>query len=312
MRYISLTRTKVTLRLSAIPAPAKPNKAPATTASARRSFRKIAPHEDISEDLSLAANGKTYRGPLLCAKLHVSSFFRRALVLWLDCFRRNGEDSVPRFSLSRWLGLALLATVLFPLAINPSSAQTPAPAQNGTAASGEIHVMTRVLPPMVIRQNDQFTGFSIDLWNEIASRLKLNFTYEAAPDVRAQLEAVRSGKAQVGVAAISITSAREAEFDFSQPILNAGLQIMVSGKGREAGGNPLMDLLSLLFSWTSLAWLGIAILLVLVPAHIVWFFERRHDGGIIPSTSYIPGIFYALYWAASTLATQAESAPKQW
>jgi len=219
---------------------------------------------------------------------------------------------VPRFSLSRWLGLALLATVLFPLAINPSSAQTPAPAQNGTAASGEIHVMTRVLPPMVIRQNDQFTGFSIDLWNEIASRLKLNFTYEAAPDVRAQLEAVRSGKAQVGVAAISITSAREAEFDFSQPILNAGLQIMVSGKGREAGGNPLMDLLSLLFSWTSLAWLGIAILLVLVPAHIVWFFERRHDGGIIPSTSYIPGIFYALYWAASTLATQAESAPKQW
>lgn len=214
-----------------------------------------------------------------------------------------------RFLISRLLACLLFAAVCLPVFNFTSQAQTPAAAP---PAGGDIIAATRVLPPMVIRQNDQFTGFSIDLWNEIASRINLKFTYEAAPDVRAQLEAVRSGKAALGVAAISITSAREAEFDFSQPILNAGLQIMVSGKTKEAGGNPLGDLLSLLFSWTSLAWLGIAVLLVIVPAHVVWFLERRHAGGIIPTDKYIPGIFYALYWAAGTLATQAESAPKQW
>ena len=78
------------------------------------------------------------------------------------------------------------------------------------------------------------------------------------PDVRALLQDVRSNQSSLGVAAISITSAREAEFDFSQPIMNAGLQIMVRGQGKDGESSPLHDLMSLLFSWTSLAWLGIA------------------------------------------------------
>jgi len=51
---------------------------------------------------------------------------------------------------------------------------------------------------------------------------------------------------------------------------------------------------------------------VLVPAHLVWLLERRHPSGIIPTPHYIPGIFYALFWAASTLATQGEQMPRQW
>ncbi len=181
------------------------------------------------------------------------------------------------------------------------------------SAPKELRVVTRVLPPMVVDRGGSLTGFSIDLWNEIADRLKLKIKYHVAPDVGALLADVRGGKADLGVAAISITSAREAEFDFSQPIMNAGLQILVRGQGKDAGdSNPLKDVLSLLFSWLSLAWLGIALLLILVPAHIVWYFEREHDNGIIPTKSYYPGILYALYWAAGTLATQSESAPKHW
>jgi len=59
--------------------------------------------------------------------------------------------------------------------------------------------------------------------------------------VRALLDDVRDGKAESRVAAISITSAREAAYDFSHPILSAGLQIMVRGKGQETDANPLMD-----------------------------------------------------------------------
>lgn len=176
----------------------------------------------------------------------------------------------------------------------------------------EVAVATRVLPPMVVGKPGSLTGFSIELWNEIALRLKLKTNYEVAPDVRALLEKVRSGQSELGVAAISITSAREVEFEFSQPILNAGLQIMVRGAGRDGGTNPFGDLLGLLFSKTSLLWLGVALLLVLVPAHIIWLFERRHANGLIPTDKYIPGIFYAMFWSASTLATQAESHPRHW
>jgi len=179
-------------------------------------------------------------------------------------------------------------------------------------APQELRVATRVLPPLVVDQDGTLTGFSIDLWTKIAERLQLKMKYQVAPDVRALLEEVRAGRADLGVAAISITSAREAEFDFSQPILNAGLQIMVRGKGQEADSNPLWDLLGLLFSKTILVWLGIALLLILIPAHLIWFLERKEKDGVVPTEKYFPGIFHAMYWAAGVLATQGERMPRQW
>jgi len=172
--------------------------------------------------------------------------------------------------------------------------------------------VTRVLPPLVVQQQGQLSGFSIDLWNKIAERLQMKTSYQVAPDVRALLEEVRSGKAEVGISAISITAAREKEFDFSQPMLNAGLQIMVRGKGQESGSNPLWDVLGLLFSKAILVWLGIALLLILVPAHLVWLLERGDKDGLVPTKNYIPGIFHAMFWAAGTLATQGEQMPRQW
>jgi polar amino acid transport system substrate-binding protein len=205
--------------------------------------------------------------------------------------------------MSMVFGRLAAALALMAFALSPALAQGP---------KGELRVVTRVLPPLVVEQPDgKFSGFSIELWNKIAEKLYLKFKYHAAPNVGALLEDVRAGKADVGVAAISIVSKREAEFDFSQPILNAGLQIMVRGRG-EADANPLWDLLGLLFSPTILVWLGIALLLIIIPAHIVWFLERNQQDGIIPTKYYIPGIFYASYWAAATLATQAEQAPKHW
>jgi polar amino acid transport system substrate-binding protein len=210
--------------------------------------------------------------------------------------------------LSRRATVAGLVAVLV-LIVTPISV---AWAQAGTQPQ-KLRVVTRVLPPLVVEQQGRaLSGFSIELWERIAERLKLQASYQIAPDVRSLLEEVRAGKADVGVAAISITSAREQEFDFSQPILNAGLQIIVRGRGQDGDGNPLWDLLGLLFSPAILVWLGIALLLIIVPAHIVWYLERRKTDGIIPTEDYYPGIFYALYWAATTLVAQAEHAPRHW
>jgi ABC-type amino acid transport substrate-binding protein len=86
-------------------------------------------------------------------------------------------------------------------------------------------------PPIVRMDQGELSGFGIEIWNSIAERLHVATRYQVAPDVSALLERLRSGKANVGVGAISITSAREREFDFSRPILKAGLQIMVRSQG---------------------------------------------------------------------------------
>lgn len=166
------------------------------------------------------------------------------------------------------------------------------------------------VPPFVIEQGQGLTGFGIDIWQEVAARLQLRTEYlkEPAPDDAA----LRANDVDVLVSPVFITAERDRTFDFSYPILEAGQQVMVRDTGETASTNPLVELLSLLFSSEAATWFSVALLLVLVPAHIVWILERRHHDGIIPTRKYFPGILYAAYWSASTLLTQAEQLPRQW
>lgn len=198
----------------------------------------------------------------------------------------------------------LLAIVCLILPVLPAAAP---------AADRTLTVAVRVLPPFVEQQPDgRFTGFTVDLWDAIAQRQHWQTRYVAVPDVHAQLDAVAAGKADVGAGAISITAERDLRYDFSQPMLNAGLQILVRSEHAGPETTALTSLMHLLFSPAVLVWLGIAALLTIVPAHIVWFIERRHPDGMIASKSYFPGIFQAFFWGLGTLATQADSMPRHW
>ena len=186
-----------------------------------------------------------------------------------------------------------------------------APGSSAQGNASKLRVATRVVPPMVIEDKGALRGFSIDLWNSISARLDRETEYLVMSDVGEVLDAVGNGRADLGIAAISITSERESRFDFSQPILNAGLQILVRGAAENAEPSPA-HLMRLFFSRTLLIWLGIALLLIMIPAHLVWVVERHHRNGIIPSRNYFPGIFHAMFWAAGTLATQADHMPRHW
>ena len=205
-----------------------------------------------------------------------------------------------RTSLARRFSALLLLTAL------------AAPAAFAQTDQQTLRVATRVLPPLVTQENGELGGFSIELWNTIAERLRVRTSFRVEPDVRSLLAAVKSGQADLGIAAISITADRDRDFDFSQPMLDGGLQILVRGSGDSGSANPLMDLLRLLFSRTILIWLGIAFLLTIIPAHILWYLERGKKGGIVPDKNYIPGIYHALWWAGGTLAAQAEEMPRHW
>lgn len=189
-----------------------------------------------------------------------------------------------------------------------------APMAQDATPSETLHVATRIVPPLVVQDKDQLSGFSIDLWKAIASKLNVKTEFQVASDVPKLLEAVKAKQADLGIAAISVTAERDREFDFSQPMLDSGLQILVRGTGGVAETpNPLTGLLKILFSPAVLMWLGIAALLIIIPAHLIWWLERRRPDGIIPQNEpYIPGIYTALWWAASTLATQAEQMPRHW
>lgn len=198
------------------------------------------------------------------------------------------------------------AALLMTLVVPPSAA---ALAQSSPA---EIHVAVAVFPPFIMEQNGSLTGFSVELWEAIAARLKMKTSYQIVPGSKALEEVLRSKAADITIVPVLITLARDEIFDFSLPIMQSGFQVMVRDTGEPNTTNPLEALLLLLFSKTTLVWLGIASLLVLIPAHLIWLFERRRKDGIISDTNYFPGIFEAMYWAVSCLTAQAETMPHQW
>jgi len=210
------------------------------------------------------------------------------------------------------LSIGAIALALFVILgfLVPLSAQ--APTQQGELQ--EVRVAVNILPPMVMEQNGALSGFSIDLWNAIATRLKVKTSYQMMPDGRAVEEAVRSKSADLTPSA-TITSARDEAFDFSYPIFETGLQVMVPETGATqvtaSRLTPVWDMLRLLFSRTTIEWIVVGLLLVLIPAHLVWSLERRHENGIISNRNYFRGIFQACFWGLSSLTSQSEGPPRQ-
>jgi len=74
------------------------------------------------------------------------------------------------------------------------------------------------------------------------------------------LEAVKNGSVDAAIANISITSVREEVVDFSQPIFDAGLQILV----KQNSGS--VDILSALLTWEMFGWLAMGALVLFAGA----------------------------------------------
>lgn len=205
----------------------------------------------------------------------------------------------------------VLFAVILANAFGVVSAQAQVPGQ-AQVSGAEVRVATRLIPPMVAEQDGKLTGFSIELWEAIASRLGLTTRFVVEDNITNLLGSVQAKRADVGISAISITSERDEIFDFSQPMLGAGLQILVRSDHAPADRNALYEVLALLFSPSMLGWIGIGLLLSLIPAHIIWYFERQKPEGIIQDRNYIPGIFQAIWWSLTALIAQSERMPNLW
>lgn len=180
-----------------------------------------------------------------------------------------------------------------------------------SAEPTDVTVATHDLAPFVMTNNNVKSGFDIDILNEIAIRMQWSVTYDDIDDVTDQLKEVAEGRADAAMGAISITSARSKVFDFSQPVANGGLRIMVpqSAAGRSLPG--IVEFAELLFSRAMLVWLAAALVIALIPAHITWLVERRHDDSMV-AKAYFPGVFQALGWSLGMLATQPDEFPRHW
>lgn len=219
-----------------------------------------------------------------------------------EAFYERGVLDAPTVHLARsMLALAGLLALAAPTAAGA--------AEPSAGPATEIRAAVTYVEPFVIDHGGRPAGFAIDVWNEVAARLNLRTTFQVRPDVPGVLEAIRSGEADASAICLFYTRERDREFDFSYPVMNTGLQVMVrdTGEGLE---QPIQRFLKVLFTRGMLLWLLGAILLIVLPAHVLWWLERRQEDGAIPHRKYIPGIFHAMVWSAEALVGWAAKMPR--
>jgi polar amino acid transport system substrate-binding protein len=178
----------------------------------------------------------------------------------------------------------------------PTTARAPKPS-SVKPAGGPLLVATKPLDPFIIKAPDgTYSGFSVELWDEIATRNQWAYEWQWLEKVGQVVDTVQQGKAQVGIAGITITKEREAVVDFSHPMFNAGLQIAVGGTEKSG----LRSALSQIFSPQLFKLLGILFFFIFAAGNIVYFANFRRRPELKP---YRKGLAEGIWFAGKTLGS---------
>ncbi len=141
------------------------------------------------------------------------------------------------------------------------------------ATPERVTVGVRLSAPFVIAEGDGFTGLSVELWEDLASRLGLQWDYRTYDTARALVDATAAGEVDVAVTNLTVTEKRAQRVDFTQPWFDGGLRILT----RTDQGSSFWDVIAGLRDSGYLrayAWIGFVILAATLGMTI---FYRRFD-----------------------------------
>jgi len=161
----------------------------------------------------------------------------------------------------------------------------------------QLNIVTRNIEPFSFIKNDKRTGYSIELWANIAKELGINSNYVTTGTAKQMIRDVQDNKADVAVGALSITSEREKIVDFSQPFFESGLRVLVR-KNAGGGASILAALSQNLFNWQVGTGFAVALAIMFGISHLVWKFEHPVNEEMWPR-SYWQGMAESIWWTIS-------------
>ncbi|MEM7534904.1 MAG: glycine betaine/L-proline ABC transporter substrate-binding protein ProX, partial [Chloroflexota bacterium] len=168
----------------------------------------------------------------------------------------------------------------------------------------EVSKVLRVIAlpqePFVMYDAGQFFGFSVDFINTLAEEIGYDVDIHVVSSMAKLLDEIERGAADVGMGGINITAQREQFIDFSLPIMNSGLKIMVTAESAQNAASLWYQFVAI-FSPEILYLIAFLFIMLLVSSHVIWFVER-HDNTEFPR-AYWPGIADAFWWSAVTITT---------
>ena len=158
------------------------------------------------------------------------------------------------------------------------------------SAEDPVRVATVTRPPFSLVQDGTDTGFSVELWQALADDIGFETEFLRTDTFGEMLNMVRDGTVDAAAANISITAEREAVMDFTQPIFEAGLGIMIPAS--ETGSSTLI---AAFLSRDLLLAVALAFGLLFGAGMLMWVFERRRQPYFDHSAR--KALFPSFWWA---------------
>lgn len=166
------------------------------------------------------------------------------------------------------------------------------------ASGDEFVVATREVPPFAMQDEaGNWTGITIELWEQIAARHGWSFRYEPR-SIDAMFEELESGELDVAAAALTMTSDRETVADFSHSFAHVGLGIAVAVQPKPTWLSVMRGLVSVQFMQT----IGVLLLVLLVFGILLWLFERKGNAEQFGGST-VEGVGAGFWWSAVTMTT---------
>jgi len=168
---------------------------------------------------------------------------------------------------------------------------------SGTAKAEQepLRVGIKQVSPFVIKgANDSYSGISIELWEEIAEILDVEFQFVEKANTNQLIEAIENRELDLAISAITMTSDRLKRVDFSNTMFNSSVSVAVLSQPP-----GMMDTLFFFFnSWLLNVLLTLAMILVVIGT-MVWLFEMRRNSEF--PRNPVRGIGQGIWWASTTM-----------
>jgi len=160
----------------------------------------------------------------------------------------------------------------------------------------ELVIGIKETPPFSFKDTKgEWTGISIELWEDIAEEMGLKYRYKEL-SLKDMLDGVANRSLDGAVGALTLTTEREMLFDFTHQFYSAALAIAVNARK----GSTWKSLLRKFLSTDFLKIIGVLFGGLIFISWIIWLFERKKNikefGGGIKK-----GIGSGLWWSVVTM-----------